>query len=308
MFLLLNLFVADMKKIQNENGILHFLYSTAIGRLILKPLTTRTLSKTAGKFISSRLSRVLIKPFVFKNSIDLSDYIYQDINEYNSFNDFFTRQIKPDKRRVDYNPETLIAPCDGLLSAYQLSNDSIIPAKQSSYTISELLGNNYELASKFYDGVCLVFRLCVDNYHRYCYFDSGLKSDNYFIPGKLHTVRPIALREIPVFTQNCREYTVIESDNFGTAVQMEIGALLVGRIYNYHGIAKIRRGVEKGKFLYGGSTIILLLEKGRVVLPDLIFESTEMGIETPVKMGEKIGEACLFDTFEKNREKIALDS
>ena len=186
------------------------------------------------------------------------------------------------------DPSALIAPCDGLLSAYHVSGDTVIPVKQSSYTVSSLLGGD-ALSQRYQNGICLVFRLCVNHYHRYCYVDSGVKGGNVFLPGKLHTVRPIALEKFPVFTQNCREYTVIKTENFGDIIQMEVGALLVGKIRNWHGAGNVRRGEEKGMFLYGGSTVILLLEEGRACLPEELYQATGNRIETPVKMGQRIG-------------------
>ena len=139
------------------------------------------------------------------------------------------------------------------------------------------------------DGVCLVFRLCVDNYHRYCYFDNGRKSKNVFIPGILHTVRPVALNSLPVFTRNSREYTLIKSENFGTVLQMEVGAMLVGKIQNHLGAGKCIRGEEKGYFKYGGSTIVMLVKKGKVHFEEELFDLTDAGFEIPVKMGQKLG-------------------
>ena len=193
-----------------------------------------------------------------------------------------------DRRPVDYAPEALISPCDGLLSAYPVKRGLVIPVKQSRFSLKELLGGD-EIYREYEGGICLVFRLCVNHYHRYCYVDHGVKGENRFIEGRLHTVRPIALRTLPVFTENCREYTVIDTENFRKVVQMEVGAMLVGRILNYHHKQKIRRGQEKGRFLYGGSTVIVLLEKDTVRLPHSIFKATEAGLEVPVKLGERIG-------------------
>ena len=88
------------------------------------------------------------------------------------------------------------SPCDGLLSIYQIHDQTVLPVKQSRYTIPGLL-QDQELADRFTDGFCLVFRLCVNHYHRYSYFDSGTKGENIRIPGILHTVRPVALAQIP---------------------------------------------------------------------------------------------------------------
>ena len=161
--------------------------------------------------------------------------------------------------------------------------------KGSDYRISDLLGGS-DKAELFSGGIALVFRLCVTHYHRYVYFDSGSKGENVFIKGKLHTVRPIALEALPVFVRNCREYTIMKTDNFGTAAQIEVGALLVGKIKNHHGEHTFSRGEEKGMFLYGGSTVVLLLEKDKAILDKSLFEATQKGEETPVVMGERLGE------------------
>ena len=131
----------------------------------------------------------------------------------------------------------------------------------------------------------------MDHYHRYCYVDDGYKGENIFLPGMLHTVRPIALETVPVFVRNCREYTLMETEHFGSLCQIEVGALLVGKIANLHGAGPIRRGAEKGRFLYGGSTVILLLGKGKVQLDEELFRATENGSETPVRMGQALGRA-----------------
>ena len=264
---------------------LTFLYKTAPGRLFLKPLASRAVSKACGLFLDSRLSHFLIKPFVKKNNINLDDYQTKGIK---TFNQFFRRKVKDGARIFDFDPNILCAPCDGLLSVWKIESGSVIPVKQSCYTVCSLLKNE-ALASEYDGGLCLVFRLCVDNYHRYCYADSGKKGPNIFIPGALHTVRPIALEGRPVFVENCREWTTIESAAFGKIVQMEVGAMLVGKIVNHEGEGFAERGKEKGYFEYGGSTIILLLKKGAARINKEFLENSSAGIETPVKMGTVVG-------------------
>ena len=264
---------------------LTFLYKTKPGRFFLKPLASRAVSKLCGAFLDSRCSAFLIKPFVRSNNIQLDDYETDGIK---TFNQFFRRKIKEGRRPFDMESTHLCTPCDGLLSVWNIENETVIPVKQSQYTVSSLLKDN-QLASEYNGGLCLVFRLCVDNYHRYSYADSGKKGPNIFIPGILHTVRPIALETDPVFVENCREYTTIESSEFGKLVQMEVGAMLVGRIVNLEGEGIAERGKEKGYFEYGGSTIILLIKKDMVKIKDEIIQNSKAGIETPVKMGEMIG-------------------
>ena len=148
---------------------------------------------------------------------------------------------------------------------------------------------NPELAERYRGGTCLVFRLCVNHYHRYIYIDNGTKGGNFFIKGRLHTVRPIALETVPVFKENCREWTVLHTENFGDVTQVEVGAMLVGKIKNHHDDGEIIRGEEKGMFLYGGSTIVMLFEEGRANVDLRFFEATDKGEETEVRLGERIG-------------------
>ncbi len=252
-----------------ESAALRFLYGTAAGRLLLRPLTAPGLSRAVGRWMDSKSSRVLIGRFVRKNGIDLSDYLPED---YASFNAFFTRRIRPELRPIDRAPDALVAPCDGRLTAYRIAPDAA--------------------SDCFAGGTCLVFRLCVDHYHRYCYFDDGEKGENHFLPGRLHTVRPIALAAGPVFVQNSREYALLHTEHFGLCAQIEVGALLVGRIDNYHGAGRFSRGEEKGRFLYGGSTVVLLLGPGAADIPQALFDAASRGEETPVRMGQTIGRAA----------------
>ncbi len=276
-----------MRRRKRKERTLRFLYHTRPGRMLLKPLTCRPVSKVSGRFLDSRMSKPLIRPFVRKNNIDLRDF-YAD--NFRCFNDCFTRRIREPLRPIDHRPESFISPCDGLLSVYPIQGDTVVPVKQSRYTLADLLDDK-ALAARYRDGLCLVFRLCVDHYHRYCYVDDGHKGDNRFLPGRLHTVRPVALAAGPVFTQNCREVTVLHTRRFGPVAQVEVGAMLVGKIHNHHGAGPIRRGQEKGMFLYGGSTVVLLVEKGRVRLDPTLLEASRHGKETPVRMGETLGVA-----------------
>ena len=267
-----------------ESAALRFLYRTVVGRVFLKLLTARWISKLCGAFLNTRLSKPQIRRFVNGNGIDLSQF---ESDNFRCFNDCFSRKIKNGLRPFSADEAVLFSPCDGLRSAYRLKEKTVLPVKQSAYTLSSLLRDD-TLAERYRDGVCLVFRLCVTHYHRYCYPVSGVKGENVFLKGRLHTVRPIALEAGPIFTENCREYTVIDTERFGSVLQMEVGAMLVGKILNHHGSGRVTRGEEKGMFLYGGSTIILLFEKDKASVNERFFEATANGEETPVVMGETL--------------------
>ncbi len=271
-----------------ERGPLPFLYQTLPGRMVLKAAASRGLSRWAGRFMDSPLSRGLIPRFVRRYGISLEDFETED---YLSFNAFFTRRIRAERRPLPEDPRALIAPCDGRLSAYRIREGTVLPIKQSSYTVGELLGGD-AAAELYREGICLVFRLCVDDYHRYCFPDSGNMRKSAFIPGELHTVRPVALREMPVFVRNCREFAVLDTEHFGTVTQVEVGAMLVGRIENHPVKGSFVRGEEKGMFRYGGSTVVLLLEKDRAEFPEALFRETREGREIPVRMGQVLGRAA----------------
>lgn len=271
--------------VKKESAALRFFYRTAFGRLLLRPLCGRGVSRAVGRLMDSRASRRLIAPFVRKKGIDLAQF---EPAEYASFNEFFTRKIRAELRPVDFSDDALICPCDGLLSAYRVEQGSVFPIKQSAYSLERLLG---ERADAFDGGLCLVFRLCPEHYHRYHYFDDCTERAHRFLPGKLHTVRPVALERVPVFTENCREVTLLDTRHFGLAAQIEVGAMLVGKIDNRHPDCPQPRGAEKGKFLYGGSTVVLLLRAGAAKIDESLLDATARGEETPVRFGRRIGTA-----------------
>jgi phosphatidylserine decarboxylase len=262
-----------------------FLYKTLVGRILLKLLTARWLSCVVGLFLDTGASRVLIKRFIRKNNIDMSQYKDE---HYSSFNAFFTRRIKDGERPV--SPSGLISPCDSYLTAYDIDDELRVTIKGRTYSMQELLKNEY-LSKKFAHGKCLVFRLTVSDYHRYCYIDGGYVRTTNSIRGILHTVQPIACGERDVYKENSRAYCHIETDNFGDVVQMEVGAMMVGRICQNSHLPRIERGDEKGRFEFGGSTIVVLLESGAASVDEEITKNTANGYETRVKYGEKIGES-----------------
>lgn len=276
----------NQTKSNDSSLFLSFLYKTVPGRMLLRVLTCPFVSKIGRIYMDSPLSRIHIKKIINNNHINLDQF---EESHYRCFNDFFTRKIRPEFRPVDKTPDSLIAPCDAQLSAYQITDDLNFMIKGSYYSVADLLDGD-QVAEQYKDGTCLVFRLGVGDYHRYCYIDNGTIDKKTYIKGKLHTIRPIAFRKYPVFIQNCREYSVMHTRHFGTVTEIEIGALLVGKIQNYHQQCQVRKGVEKGKFLYGGSTIVLLMEDNSINLPAELFSKTKTGVETAVKYGQKIGE------------------
>ena len=270
-----------------QDRLLAALYGHAAGRLLLKPLTAPCVSRLAGRLLSTKASCALIDPFIRRNHIDMSQFEDAD---YASYNEFFSRRIRPEARPVDMDPQHLISPCDSKLTVLPVTKDGRFTLKHTAYTVSSLLKND-ALAGAYEGGYVLIFRLTVDDYHRYCYAADGEKTENTFIPGALHTVNPIANDYFPIYKENAREYTTLSTREFGDIVIMEVGALLVGRIVNHHQNASVLRGQEKGYFEFGGSTIVMLLKKDAAVIDSDILQNSAEGTETVVRFGEKIGAA-----------------
>lgn len=268
-----------------QDRVLTGLYGTKAGRMLLKMLVSPIVSKTAGAFLSTPMSVFLIKPFVRRNSIDMSQY---ENVRYSSYNAFFSRRIRPECRPIDENENHFISPCDSKLTVLDIAQDLHFTLKHTEYTVTSLL-QDAALAQRYEGGHALIFRLTVDDYHRYCYVSNGHKGVNKRIPGVFHTVNPIANDYYPIYHENSREYSILHTDTFGDVLMMEVGALLVGKIVNHHDSMHVSRGQEKGYFQFGGSTVVLLVQKGKVQIDEDILSNSRSGIETRVKMGERIG-------------------
>ena len=269
-----------------QEKFLAFLYNNAFGRVLLKLLCRRFVSNIGGAYMRSRLSRRRIKKTVAAYGVDMSEY---EPAGYGSFNEFFIRRLRPGARVIDNAPEAVIAPADSKLTVCDITRDGKYKIKGCAYTAAELLGSE-DAARGFLGGKMFIYRLTVDNYHRYCYPDSGRELGHRFIPGILHTVNPLALEKQDVFGKNCREYTLLQTEGFGEVAFVEVGAMMVGRINNSHP-EKFARGDEKGYFSFGGSTIVVCYGPGAAEPDGDIAANSAKGIETAVKYGERTGSA-----------------
>ena len=269
---------------QYGQGKLQFLYGNPIGRILLRLVISSFTSRLYGFYNSLPVSAKKIPPFIEKYQISLDEY---EKSEFRSFNEFFTRKRRPEAIHIDLHPNALISPADSKLLVYNVTDDLKLTVKGSPYTLEELVGKKIDV-SDYSGGLCLVFRLCMDDYHRYCFIDSGKVADSFFIKGRLHTVSSIS-KDYKIFKENARAVTVCETEHFGRVIQIEVGALLVGRIVN-HERKTFRKGEEKGFFEPGGSTIVLLLKKNTADIDGELLEQSRQGLETVVRYGERIGQ------------------
>ena len=268
---------------QYGQGKLEFLYGSAVGRLLLKPVISPFASRLYGFYNSLPVSAGRIPAFVEKYHIPLGVY---EKTTYRSFNEFFTRKRRAEALHIDRDADSLIAPADAKLLVYRVTDGLKVSVKGRDYTLGELTDNRLDM-SGYGGGLCLVFRLCMEDYHRYCFIDSGRLTRHFRVKGRLHTVSSVS-KDYPIFKENSREISVCETARFGEIIQIEVGALLVGRIVN-HGKTSFGKGEEKGWFEPGGSTIVLLLRRDVAVIDRDITEQSDAGIETVVCYGERIG-------------------
>lgn len=278
-------------RIEKENSmqdrLLEWLYAHGPGRMLLWLLVRPSVSKMGGRLLDSRISRLIIRPFIRSHSICMDEYKGES---FRSYNDFFKRELKPGARNIAALPDAFISPCDSRLSVYRLNGQEEFRVKHAGYTLKSLLRDK-KLASRFAGGYIWIFRLCVEDYHHYIYVDNGSELIRRRIPGVFHTVNPAAGERVPIYKENTREYSVIKTENFGGIIQMEVGAMLVGRIENRKKADSVKRGQERGNFAFGGSTVILITREGKVQPDPDILENSRRGIETKVKLGERVGKA-----------------
>lgn len=275
-----------------QDRLLEFLYGTSAGRRLVRILIRPSVSRLGGAVLSTGMSRLFIGPFVKKAGIRLEEYEKQKSGKYGSYNDFFCRRIRKECRPICNDPDAFISPCDGKASVYPIGEDCSFQIKNTRYTVESLL-RSARLARRYQGGYAYVFRLTVDDYHRYCYAETGVKSRQKKIPGVFHTVNPAASDRYPIYKENTREYCLIRTPDAGTIVQMEVGALMVGTIRNYSSARQnVRRGEEKGRFEFGGSTVAVLVEPQKVTPDADLLANTREGWETVISMGERVGSSA----------------
>lgn len=273
--------------VQYGGGFLKKLYGTAFGRFVMPLVLSRPVSKIGGVYTDTFFSKPAIKGFIEKNHIDMQEYVPK---KYRSLNDFFTREIRAERRPMEEGEELFVSPADSKLSLYPIEEDNRILIKGNEYTVPALCGEGMDL-SAYQGGLCLVFRLSVDDYHRYGYPDSGKVLSSRHIKGRLHTVCDIS-SQYKVFQENSRVVTELSTDHFGNLMVIEVGALMVGRIVN-HEKTSFQKGEERGYFRLGGSTIVVLVQKDRLTLDPDISEQLQKCIEVKLRYHETIGKKML---------------
>ncbi|WP_125154821.1 phosphatidylserine decarboxylase [Clostridium rectalis] len=279
-----------IEKVSGEKY-LNWIYSSPVGMCLLELMIKKKFTSFLyGKYCDSKLSSKKIQRFVNEFDINIEESL-KSSKEFQSFNDFFTRKLKSTARPINLDENIFISPGDGRLLAYNnIDLNSIVQIKGFNYSLIELI-NSKDIAEKFNNGICLILRLCPTDYHRFHFVDSGLCGITEKINGAYYSVNPVALNKIEnLFCKNKREWSLFHSENFKDILYVEVGATCVGSIIqSYTPNKKVEKGSEKGFFKFGGSTVVLFLEKDSVEIDKDIIDQTKLGYETKVLVGERIG-------------------
>lgn len=280
----------EVELVAGENYI-NWIYSSPLGMKLLELLIKKKMtSRIFGYYCDRAISKQKIEQFVDEFKIDMTRFEVPE-KGFNNFNEFFYRKLKKEKTLIASDETSFISPCDGKILAYEnLDIKKLIQIKGITYSLAELIGRD-SLDSSYAEGSCLIVRLSPANYHRFHFVDHGTCSPTTRIKGFYYSVNPTSLNRInKIFCSNKREWSILNSRNFGEILYVEVGATFVGSIIQtYPSNQKVNKGDEKGYFKFGGSTVLLFLKKGSLKIDKDIIEQTAKGTECSVRMGERIG-------------------
>jgi phosphatidylserine decarboxylase len=268
---------------------LKFLYYSPFGELALNLLVKRkALSAFYGRLMNRKDSTKRIEDFVKSLNIDMNES-RKKIEDFTSFNDFFYRKLKPEARPIESG---LVSPADAKLLAFEdISDVSTFFVKGQKFTLAAFLQDE-NIVKKYEHSALLIFRLAPNDYHRFHFPYDGCASKNHEIKGRYYSVSPYALRQgfTKVFCENKREYVLLNTAKKGEILLSPVGATMVGTIIEtYTPNSDLKKGDEMGYFAFGGSSVVMLIDKTHFKIDTDILENTKKGIETAVVMGERIG-------------------
>ena len=270
---------------------LRWTYGTRSGRLLLSALIQRAIfSRWYGWRMDRPASRAKVLPFIQQFELDPTEFLQQP-DEFQTFNEFFFRKLKPAARPVNDNPARAVFPADGRhLCVPDLSDCNGLFVKGEMFDLGTLLQDD-ALTAQFRDGSLLLSRLCPVDYHRFHFPVAGRPGDAQLLQGPLFSVNPLALRQnIQILATNKRMLTILETAQLGRVLLLEIGATCVGSICQtfMHG-DDVTKGAEKGFFRFGGSSTITIFERGRMQFADDLRENSAQHRELYARFGDELG-------------------
>ncbi|MGC4071045.1 MAG: archaetidylserine decarboxylase [Nibricoccus sp.] len=282
-------------------GWLRFTYENPVGKFFLWLIVKRALfSHFYGWQMNKRVSAGRVLPFIIKYNLDVTIF-QKSVYDFKSFNEFFYRKLKREARPIAEGNDVAVFPADGRHLVFPNVDEATgFYVKGAKFSLVELLGEEHlpedqRVRSKLFEGGSMVIsRLCPVDYHRFHFPVEGVPTKPELINGALYSVSPIALRKkVKYLVQNKRMITIVDSPSFGHVACMEVGATNVGSIVQTLIPGRTaEKGEEKGLFKFGGSCVITLFQKGRILFDGDLVEQSRECVETYAWMGERLGVAA----------------
>ncbi|KAH7304681.1 phosphatidylserine decarboxylase-domain-containing protein [Stachybotrys elegans] len=255
-------------------------------------------SLSEGKKEGAPSSRERIRSFVDFYGIDMDEFEPSDVSKYNSFEDFFTRAHKPGSRpthKLEDEKHAVVVADSRAVTYDSVAETKKLWIKGNDFNITNLVMDT-QLGSRFNGAAVASFRLSPQDYHRYHSPVTGKIKLFRSMPGDYYQVDPVALQsKVDILTRNRRDYLVIETKSFGDVLFVAIGATQVGsvRIHEkFQAIGQeVKKGDELGYFQFGGSSIIVAFEQGRIVFDKDLVDMSKQKIQVAVQVGMSLGRA-----------------
>lgn len=269
-------------------SLMHLAYHSPLHPLLKHTLfQTGLISRILGFYTRLGISRPQIRPTIKALDIDTSEF-EKPVESFRNFHQFFVRKLKTSLRPFDPDPEIFCSPADARLSLIpRLEGETLIPVKGRAFTLAELCRR--QDLRRFHGGIAMIFRLSPADYHRYHFPANGRLIESREISGRYDSVHPTALElGLPVFAENRRVLSLLELENFGSCLFVEVGAFGVGGIIQTHQGKVFEKGAEKGYFQYGASSLVLVLEAGSINLDPDLKSHGRTELEILVRAGEGI--------------------
>ncbi|EEH42085.2 phosphatidylserine decarboxylase proenzyme [Paracoccidioides lutzii Pb01] len=254
----------------------------------------KSLSIKQGKKFDDPASAAQIVPFINFHQLDMSEVLLP-LSEFKTFNEFFYRALKPGARPVSApnNPKIVVSPADCRSVVFDRIDEATkIWVKGREFSVERLLGKAYpEEAKRYKNGALGIFRLAPQDYHRFHFPVDGVMGTPKTIEGEYYTVNPMAIRSaLDVYGENVRIVVPVDSVEHGRVMIICVGAMMVGStVITRQAGEKVARGEELGYFKFGGSTLLVLFEPGRMCYDSDLVGNSLGALETLVRVGMSIG-------------------
>ncbi len=251
-------------------------------RVLSRVMPHPWVSALYGRLQRTPRSRRKIARFVHDLGVDASEASLP-LADYPSLDAFFTRRLRAGARPLDPSPDALVSPADGRALAF-VGGEAPLPVKGSTVTLRDLLDRPVPFAR----AAVLIVRLAPADYHRFHAPCAGVLSAPRAVGGLLHSVHPIALAAGAPSFANRRHVSCLQSARLGELFLVEVGAMLVGEIERTRAAGPVEKGDELGLFHFGGSTVVVVADAARVSLDVDLLGNSARGLETLVRMGERV--------------------